>query len=81
MKTKFIKIGNSFAVRKPEPLILQYGLSNGVEINTVENGILIKAKKKSRVEWAEQLEEAIKAGHPPDGELLEAFKGIEWQEN
>jgi antitoxin MazE len=83
METKLVKIGNSFGIRIPKSLIQQYDLSNNIEIDPTENGILIKSKKKARAGWKEQLTEAIENGHNPDDELLEGFtdEGAdkEWQ--
>ncbi|HEY0243971.1 MAG TPA: hypothetical protein VGC01_00275 [Mucilaginibacter sp.] len=83
METKLIKIGNSFGVRIPKSLIQQYKLSDNIEIDPTENGILIKSKKKAREGWKEQLTVAIQGGHLPDNELLEGFTDEtvdkEWQ--
>ena len=83
METKLVKIGNSFGIRIPKSLIQQYDLSNNIEIDPTENGILIKSKKKARAGWKEQLAEAIENGHAPDDELLEGFTDEEadkeWQ--
>ena len=83
METKLIKIGNSFGIRIPKSLILQYDLTTDIEIDPTENGILIKSKKKARAGWNEQIAAAIKDGHAPDDELLEGFTdeetGTEWQ--
>ncbi len=83
METKLIKIGNSYGIRLPKSLIQQYELSNNIEINPTEKGILIKSKRQSREGWEEQLATAIKAGHQPDDELLEGFNDDlaeqEWQ--
>lgn len=83
METKLIKIGNSFGIRIPKSLILQYELSSSIEIDPLENGILIKSKKKAREGWKDQLSMAIQSGHQPDEELLEGFGDIEidkeWQ--
>jgi antitoxin MazE len=83
METKLIKIGNSFGIRIPKSLILQYELSNNIEIDPTENGILIKSKRKSRAGWKEQLTTAIQDGQLPDQELLEGFTDEEtdkeWQ--
>ncbi len=83
METKLVKIGNSFGIRIPKSLIQQYELSNNIEIDPIENGILIKSKKKARAGWKEQLAEAIENGHTPDDELLEGFTDEEadkeWQ--
>lgn len=83
METKLIKIGNSFGIRIPKLLIQQYNLSSNIEIDPLENGILIKSKKKARDGWKEQLSVAIQSGHQPDEELLEGFNdemsNKEWQ--
>ena len=83
METKLIKIGNSFGIRIPKSLIQQYNLSNDIEIDPTENGILIKSKKKARDGWKEQLATAIQNGNLPDDELLEGFSDAEadkeWQ--
>ncbi|GAC1308542.1 MAG: hypothetical protein NVSMB24_22440 [Mucilaginibacter sp.] len=83
METKLIKIGNSFGIRIPKSLIQQYELSNNIEIDPVEKGILIKSKKKARAGWREQLDKAVQEGQLPDDELLEGFTDEftekEWQ--
>jgi antitoxin MazE len=83
METKLIKIGNSFGIRIPKLLIQQYDLSSNIEIDPLENGILIKSKKKAREGWKEQLLTAFQSGHQPDEELLEGFNDEvsdkEWQ--
>lgn len=83
METKLIKIGNSFGIRLPKSLIQQYELSNNIEIDPVEKGILIKSKKKARAGWREQLDKAVQEGQLPDDELLEGFTDEftekEWQ--
>lgn len=83
METKLIKIGNSFGIRIPKLLIQQYDLSSNIEIDPLENGILIKSKKKARDGWKEQLSVAIQSGYEPDEEFLEGFRDEstdkEWQ--
>lgn len=73
METKLVKIGNSFGIRLPKSLIQQYELTDSIEIDPTESGILIKSKRKVRSGWREQLEAAVKNGHAPDDELLEGF--------
>ena len=73
METKLIKIGNSFGIRIPKSLIQQYDLSDTIVIDPIENGILIKSKKKTREGWQEQLAKAVEEGQQPDDELLEGF--------
>jgi len=83
METKLVKIGNSFGIRIPKSLIRQYDLSDHIEINPTQNGILINAKKKARAGWKEALISAVAAGHKPDDEMLEGFDDEltkdEWQ--
>jgi antitoxin MazE len=83
METKLVKIGNSFGVIIPAQLIQQYKLSNTIQINPTEKGILISAKKKARDGWREQLGEAILQENVNDNELLEGFEDEvtvkEWQ--
>lgn len=73
METKLVKIGNSFGIRIPKSLIQQYQLSDLIEIDPTEKGILIKCKKKAREGWREQLAKAVEEGQQPDDELLEGF--------
>jgi len=83
VEIKLLKIGNSFGIRIPKPLIQQYELSNSIKINPTENGILIKSKKKARAGWKEQITNAIAQGETPGEELLEGFTDKftdkEWQ--
>ena len=83
METKLVKIGNSFGIRLPKSLIQQYDLSENIEIDPIEDGILIRSRKKARIGWTEQLQLAIQNGHTPDDELLEGFSDEftdkEWQ--
>lgn len=83
METKLVKIGNSFGIRLPKSLIQQYDLSDNIEIDPTEDGILIKSKKKARLGWKEQLALAVQNGYAPDNELLEGFSDEsidnEWQ--
>jgi antitoxin MazE len=83
METKLIKIGNSFGIRLPKSLIQQYNLSGDIEIDPIEEGILIRSRKKARIGWTEQLQLAIQNGYTPDDELLEGFSDEftdkEWQ--
>ena len=83
METKLIKIGNSFGVRIPKSLIKQYELSDNIEIDPTDKGILIKPVRKARHGWEEQLAAAMNSGQEPDGEMLEGFADefteTEWQ--
>ena len=71
MKTKLIKIGNSFCIIIPDLLIKQYGLSNIVVIEPTPTGVLIR--KKAGAGWTKQLKAAIAEGQLPDDELLDGF--------
>jgi antitoxin component of MazEF toxin-antitoxin module len=83
METQLVKFGNSFGILVPDSLIQQYELSHLVESDPIENGILIKCKKKPIEGWREQLAKAIEGAQQPGDELLEAFTDEfseqEWQ--
>lgn len=51
MKTKFIKIGNSYGIRIPKALIHESGLRNEVELVVSEGQIVIKPIKTNRESW------------------------------
>ena len=52
MKTKLIKIGNSYGVRIPKPLIIEYDLHNDIEIEQSNNSIIIrKSEPEVRKDW------------------------------
>lgn len=81
MKTRLIRIGNSRGVRIPKPLLDQVGLEDEVELRVVDNGIVIRAARSPRADWAE----AAKLAHEreEDGLLDDAtptrFDETEWE--
>lgn len=56
MQAKLIQIGSSRGLRLPKLLIEKYDLSETLEIEEREDGLLIKKKQKPREDWAEQFE-------------------------
>ena len=75
METKLVKIGNSFGIRIPKSLIQQYDLSDDIEIDPTEDGILIRSKKKARAGWTEQLQLAIQNGHAAGRRIIGRLYG------
>jgi antitoxin component of MazEF toxin-antitoxin module len=69
MESKFIKIGNSYAIIIPDSLIENDRLISNLLVFMSESDISIEPKKKTREGWAEQFEAAIAEGHSPDEEL------------
>jgi len=59
MKTRLVRIGNSRGVRLPKPLIAEAGLTEEVDLQVREGGILIAATASPRAGWAE----AARRGH------------------
>jgi antitoxin MazE len=79
METKLIAIGNSQGVRIPRLLIKQYHFEDGVEIQTLPDGIFIKPIfRKRRAGWEEDII-ALKQTNPnvqlDDEEWLNADLG------
>lgn len=74
MKTRLKKIGNSKGITLSKTLLEQYRFEDEVEIVAQENGLLIMpSSAKSRERWDEQFKLAKKAGHKPDGAMLDGF--------
>jgi len=61
MKTRIIRIGNSYGIRIPKKLLDQTGLKGEVEIVADLSSLTIWAKKP-REGWAEALEEMARRG-------------------
>lgn len=67
MKAKIVSIGNSKGIRIPKMLLKQFNIHDQVELETEEEGIVIKpAKSKPREGWDnafklmhEKLEDAL----------------------
>lgn len=74
MKAKIISIGNSKGIRIPKILLKQFNIHDQVELETEEEGIVIKpAKSKPREGW----DKAFKLMH----EKIEDFLLIDEKTN
>ncbi len=51
MQSNIIKIGNSHGVRIPKPFLEECGLSDEIEINIIDNGIMITSPNHPRKDW------------------------------
>ncbi|QEP41834.1 AbrB/MazE/SpoVT family DNA-binding domain-containing protein [Ectothiorhodospiraceae bacterium BW-2] len=57
---QLIQIGNSQGIRIPKPIIDQAQLSGAeLELEIVQEGLLIKPKKKARSGWQTAIEETL----------------------
>lgn len=81
MKIKLINIGNSKGLRLPKALIQQYNISDDLQIELKEDGILLKPITRLRSGWSEQFEKAVKLNEPQEKKWNEApnrFDKEEW---
>lgn len=51
MKASIIKIGNSYGIRIPKPIIAQCGFEDEVEFIVQDNALIIKFIKSYRHDW------------------------------
>ena len=81
MKIKLINIGNSKGLRLPKALIQQYNISDDLQIELKEDGILLKPITRLRSGWSVQFEKAVKLNEPQEKKWNEApnlFDKEEW---
>ncbi|TAL67268.1 MAG: AbrB/MazE/SpoVT family DNA-binding domain-containing protein [Bacteroidetes bacterium] len=84
MKTKVIKIGNSFGIRIPKPMLKECEIESEVEIEQNSRLLIIQPiRKKVRKGWEKQFEQMADNG---DDELigselnaLNEFDKDEWE--
>ena len=62
MKTRIVAIGNSQGVRIPKPLLEQTGLAGEVELSVEDNGLVIRAIKRPRANWAAAFQKMAQCG-------------------
>jgi len=70
-----IKIGNSYGIRIPKPIIEQAHLSgNELTLKVVDDGLLVSSKTKSRDGWQEKIASTLQkhGTEPLDKEWLNA---------
>ena len=61
MKTKLVKIGNSFGVRLPKTVIDACEFNTDLEMNVKGKSVVITADKQPRTGWAESIQEEIES--------------------
>jgi antitoxin MazE len=62
MRTSVIRIGNSFGIRIPMPVIKECHLEGEIEMSVKNRGIHIHAVRKARGNWDESFRKMAKAG-------------------
>ncbi len=67
MKTKLIKIGNSFGVRFPKAIIEECGFKEELNLNVRQGAVVITPLVKPRLGWKELLADEVQA-HPVKAE-------------
>ncbi|MEI8053877.1 MAG: AbrB/MazE/SpoVT family DNA-binding domain-containing protein [Bacteroidota bacterium] len=81
MKIKLINIGNSKGLRLSKALIQQYNITEDIQLELKEDGILLKPLAKPRSSWSEQFEKAVKPIEKQEKKWMEArnrFDKEEW---
>ena len=70
---QLIKIGNSKGIRITKALIEQADLENKVlELEVVNEGLLIKTRKRARQDWHEAIDKALEQEQRLDDDWLNA---------
>jgi len=81
MKIKLINIGNSKGLRLSKALIQQYNITEDIQLELKEDGILLKPVNKPRSGWSEQFEKSVKPIEKQEKNWMEAsnrFDKEEW---
>ena len=81
MKIKLINIGNSKGLRLSKALIQQYNITEDIQLELKEDGILLKPFTKPRTGWSEQFEKSVKPIEKQEKNWIEArnrFDKEEW---
>jgi antitoxin MazE len=68
MKTRIVRIGNSWGVRIPKPLLERSGLTDEVEIEAQADQLVIRPARRPREGWAEAFRAMAERG---DDALIE----------
>jgi antitoxin MazE len=69
MRARIIRIGNSRGIRIPKAILEEAGLSDEVELEVVEEGLMVRAIVPSRQGWEDRFRAMSEAG---DDELVDA---------
>ena len=67
MKTKLVKIGNSYGVRLPKTLIDECGLTEELNLTVRQGAVVITPFVQPRMGWKQLLQDEANA-HPIKGE-------------
>jgi len=81
MKTQIVTVGNSQGVRIPKILLEQSNLSDKVELEVLDEGILIRNERKPRQNWEESFKAMAEKGDDEllIGDLPTNFEKEEWE--
>jgi antitoxin MazE len=79
MRTRIVKMGKSYGIRIPKPLLEATGLEGEVDVSIKHNCLVIKSRTKARAGWAAQFREMARRG---DDALIDgsAFPATRWDE-
>jgi len=80
MKIKLINIGNSKGLRLSKALIQQYNITEDIQLELKEDGILLKPITKPRSGWSEQFEKAVKPIEKQEKNWMEAHNRFDKEE-
>lgn len=69
MRARIIRIGNSKGIRIPKPMLDETGITDEVEIETMDGQIVIRKVRRARAGWDEAFAEMAARG---DDQLLDA---------
>ena len=79
MRARIVRIGNSRGIRIPKAILEAAGLSDEVDLEVGEEGLVVRAVVRARQGWEERFQAMADAG---DDELLdgEAIGAPAWDE-
>ena len=80
MKIKLINIGNSKGLRLPKTIIQQYNITDDLQLELKEDGILLKPFTKPRTGWSEQFEKVVKPIEKQEKNWMEAHNRFDKEE-
>ena len=81
MRARVVRIGNSRGIRLPRPLLVEAGLTDEVELEVRDGGLLVTPVAGARAGWAEAAAAlAARGGDRVDeGALPTRFDRREWR--
>jgi antitoxin MazE len=66
MMARLVRIGNSWGIRLPKPLIEEAGLSEEVEVRVRDGAVVITGARRPRSGWAQAARRMRARGDDPD---------------